>query len=172
MTENQWSKPEGYPPIPKSVRYRIRECIGRDCRHDVHAEINGKTLYNHTPGDVVERKTGVAYDSPTSAYFHGLDSRDQHIADRVTSLIQRACSYFYADEWEQLGGVNDIVISDAAVIERIRRIEQGENRREAMRTKKEYYRLSELPWEQQRALVEQIEDLKRTWGFEFVGEAE
>lgn len=151
---NQWSQPEGYEEYPKAVRYLIREC-------DKDGE----------PGEIIERKTGIAFDSPLRAYFHSLDSRDQHIADRVTDFIQRACSYFYADEWERLEGVPEVVISDDDVRERIRRIEQGENRREAMRTDKEYYHLTELPWQQQRALIEQIEAVKARWSFSILGES-
>ena len=54
--------------------------------------------------------------------------------------------------------------------ERIARLEQGENVREAERTGLEYYPLAELPFDQQRALVERIEDHKQRWAFEILGE--
>ena len=54
--------------------------------------------------------------------------------------------------------------------ERIARLEQGENVRESERTGLEYYPLAELPFDQQRALVERIEDHKQRWAFAILGE--
>lgn len=147
---NAWAAPEGYAAPPPPVRYRIRE---RD-------------------GGVVERQTSVAFDAVRSRYYHALAVQDQHFADAIVALVQRACAYFHApdDAYEPLEGVADVVLTDAEVRERIHRLEQGENRREAERTGKQYYPLAELPWDQQRALVEQIEVLKRDWEFEILGE--
>ena len=149
--ENRWAGPEGYEHGPPPVRYRIRD----------------------DSGEVVYRETSVAYDHGRQRYYHGLGAKDQHFADEIVTLIQAACAYFHAaeSEYEPLGGVPETRISDDEVAARIERLERGENTREAERTRMSYYPLTDLPFEQQRALVEQIEALKRRWRFEILGEA-
>ena len=90
------------------------------------------------------------------------------------SLVQRASAYFSApdDEYEPLDGIAEMRLTDEEVRVRIARLEQGENTREAEREKKQFYPLGELPFEQQRALIEQIEALKQQWQFEILGEVE
>ena len=151
--ENKWAEPEGYDIAPKPIRYRIKDYL---------------------TGQVVERKTELMRDYTVGAMFHSLASRDQFIADRINELIQRACHYFYKPDGEYfpMEGVFEVVISDDAVRERIRRINKGENLREALRTQLNYYDLEELPFKQQRALIEQIEKLKKDWEFEILGEAD
>ncbi len=150
--EKQWAEPEGYTDPPPPVRYRIRD-------HD---------------GAVVERETAVAYDHGRGRSYHSLAPEDQEFADEIVNLIQRACGYFYAPdgEYEPLEGVNEVRITDDQVRERIERLEQGENIREAERTRQASYPLTELPWDQQRSLVEQIEAHKQRWHFEILGEVE
>lgn len=147
---NTWAQPDGYAAPPPPVRYRVRAEDGR----------------------VVERQTSVAFDATRSRYYHSLAPQDQPFADSLVALIQRACAYFYAsdDEYAPLEGVRDIRVSDREVLERIERLERGENVREAERTGQKYYPLTELPFDQQRALIEQIEALKQKWGFEILGE--
>jgi hypothetical protein len=148
--ENRWAEPEGYTQGPPPVRYRIRD----------------------DSGEVVERETSVAYDHGRQRYYHALGAKDQHFADAIVTLIQAACAYFHAaeSEYEPLEGVPEIRITDDDVAARIERLEGGENTREAERTRMTYYPLTDLPFEQQRALVEQIEALKQRWQFEILGE--
>lgn len=164
--ENTWAEPEGYPQAPPRVRYRIRAPkAGSD---------------GLIPSDRFEnRVTSIAYDGVVKAHFHSLAPFDQHFADKITDLVQKACSYFYADEWEPLEGSDEVRISDEEVRTRIDRLNRGENFREAARLsrssaspKKLHYPLDELPWDQQRALIERIEALKAEWGFEIIGEEE
>ena len=149
--ENRWAEPEGYEQGPPPVRYRIRD----------------------ESGEVVERETSVAYDHGRQRYYHALGAKDQHFADEIVTLIQAACAYFHAaeSEYEPLEGVPEMRITDDEVAARIERLERGENTREAERTRMTYYPLTDLPFEQQRALVEQIESLKQRWRFEILGEA-
>ena len=149
---NSWAEPEGCELEPPRVRYRIRDSAGA----------------------VVERMTSIAYDSGRKRYYHSLAPHDQGFADALVALIQQACGYFVAGgkDYEPLEGVSAVHISDDEVAARVARLEQGENVREAERTRKEFYPLTELPWDQQRALVEQIEALKQRWAFAILGEAE
>ena len=121
-----------------------------------------------------ERMTSLAYDSGRERYYHSLAPHDQGFADALVELIQQACGYFSADDegYEPLEGVSQARVTDDEVAARIARLEQGENVREAERTSKRFYPLSELPRDQQRALVQQIAALKQRWAFEILGEAE
>ena len=150
--ENRWADPAGNEGEPPRVRYRIRDASGA----------------------IVDRVTSTAYDSKRQRYYHSLAPFDQPFADEIVELVQRASAYFYAaeDDYQPLEGVADVRVTDDEVRTRIARLEQGENVREAERTGLEYYPLSDLPFDQQRALIEQIEALKRRWGFEILGEVE
>ena len=149
--DNKWAEPEGYDTFPKSIRYRIKD---------------------HETQQVVERKTVPQKDYTVGAYFHALHPSDQFIAERVTELIQQACHYFYKPDGEYfpMECVPEVLISDSTVRERIHRINKGENTREAVRTGQEHYDLESLPFKQQRALIENIEALKKSWEFEILGE--
>ena len=148
--ENRWADPAGYDAEPARVRYQIKDASGK----------------------VVERITSVAYDSKRQRYYQSLAAFDQQFADELVDLIQAACAYFYApdDEYEPLAGIAEIRLSDDEVRARIARLEQGEKVREAERTGLEHYPLAELPFDQQRALIERIEDHKQRWGFAILGE--
>jgi hypothetical protein len=158
---NSWSKPEGWPPNtpPKVVLYWIM---------------------NRFTGVREVHKTERAFDSFTESWHLSLAAQDQRYADESTALIQQACGYFYLDDahYTPLEGVPDIVVSDDEVTERVRRLDLGENTRETLRVArfslvmKNRYPLQELPWSQQRALVEQLLDLKRRWQVEIIGEDE
>lgn len=62
-------------------------------------------------------------------------------------------------------------VTDADVRERIERIDLGENSREADRMGLKRFPLQELPWDQQRALIEQMAAFYREWCFEWLGDA-
>jgi len=150
---NQWAEPEGFETRPPAVRYRIRSTRGKIEEH--------RTVPTQDPhiGD---------------KWFHALAPQDQLFADRYADLLQQAATYFYAPDqiYQPLQGVPDIVVSDEEVRERIYRIDGGENTREATRYRGSpdaRYPFAELPFEQQRALVEHIEALKREWNFELLG---
>jgi hypothetical protein len=151
--ENQWADPEGFDGRPPAVRYRIRS----------------------TRGKVEEHRTVPTQDPHVGdRWFHAFAPQDQLFADRYADLLQQAATYFYAPDeiYQPLAGVSDVVVSDEQVRERIRRIDGGENTREALRyrgSEDARYPFGELPFEQQRALVEQIEALKREWSFELLG---
>ena len=156
---NQWADPRGVPADSRPVRYRVR---------DAHS------------GRVVERLSEVAWDPYTNTVHHALHPADQHLGNAVADLLQAACGYFYLEdgEYRPIGGVPSVVVSDDEVRARILRLEQGENRREAegysMRSNQpvDYYHLTELPFDQQRALVERIEELKVAWDFAWLGVAD
>lgn len=157
--ENTWADPAGSEAPPRAVRYLI---------------LDRKT------DQVVLRETLHARDPVHGTYFRSLRTEDQVFANEVVDLVQRACAYFYEDDgaYEPLEGVPDVVISDAAVTKRIDRLNSGENQREAERVNKwqprevRAYPLDELPWDQQRALVERVEQLKAEWRFEILGEVD
>lgn len=171
--ENCWADPEGFAEPPQPVRYRILD---------------------RGQGEVVERMTQPERDPLSGRYHHALHPVDQPFADAVTEWIQRVCAYFYAPDaplerpvvhyvgfgapvqavetvpaYEPIGGVPDVVLTDAEVAARIARLDAGENTREALRAGKGRYPLTELPFDQQRALIEQIEWLKQEWRFEILG---
>jgi hypothetical protein len=154
LPANQWASPEGFTSRPPRVQYRVRD---------------------KDSGEVVVRMTALMADGAVrkGAYYHSLDHHDLHLAKSAARLLQQACGYFYADDekYEPLEGVADIVIPDHEVRERIERMDLGENSREAERVGRKRYVLTELPWDQQRALVEQITALYREWQFEWIGEA-
>ena len=164
--KNTWADPEGVPIDSHPIRYQIRD---------------------HQSGKIAERVTEMTYDFYTHSTHHALAEADQHIANEVAHLIETACRYFHApdEEYVPLGGVPSIVISDAEVLARIERLDKGENTRELIGTNVrrrnsgyteaemlKAYPLVDLPWDQQRALVEQIEEFKAEWAFEWIGEAE
>jgi hypothetical protein len=151
--ENQWADPEGFETRPPAVRYRIRSMRGTIEEHRT-VPTQDPHIDNH--------------------WFHALAPQDQLFADRYADLLQQAAMYFYApdDIYQPLEGVADIAVSDEEVRERIRRIDGGENTREATRyrgSSEARYPFTQLPFDQQRALVEHIEALKREWNFELIG---
>lgn len=148
--ENAWADPAGFESRPNPVKYRIRY------------------------GDnVVERFTQQAIDPITKRWHHSLNANDHAMSLEIRSFIQQACSYYYADaeNYTPLQSLPWIEISDEEVRARIDRLNRGENMREAVRTHSAQYPFDELPWDQQRALIEQIEAVKQRWGFEIVGES-
>ena len=151
--QNQWADPEGFESRPPAVWYRIR-----------------------TPRGKIEEHRTVPTQDPhiLNRWFHALAPQDQLFADRYADLLQQAAAFFYApdDVYRPLDGVPDIAISDEDVRERIRRIDGGENTREATRYRgspEARYPFGKLPFDQQRALIEQIEAFKREWQFELLG---
>ena len=151
MTDNRWAEPEGYKEKPPVVAYRI---LDRDS------------------GEVVIRQTTATEDPHRrGASYLAFDGRDQVFADEIIALVQRVCSFFYQkDDYAPMGGWEPSTASDDEVKARIRRLNLGENTREAERVGRHAYPLDELPWAQQRALIEQIDRLKAKWQFEIVGE--
>ena len=161
MVDNIWADPEGSEAPPRAVRYLI---------------LDRKTKL------IVLRETLYARDPVYGTYFRSLRSEDQQFANAIVDLVQTVCAYFYEDDetYTPMEGVPEVVISDAAITERIDRLNRGENQREAARVgrasaygkKNLSYPLDELPWDQQRALIEQIEQLKAEWHFEILGEVD
>lgn len=156
--DKPWAHPYGVPLTSHPRRYRVRD---------------------RRTNEVVVRHTNLAWDPYTLSLHHELAETEQHLGDAAAHLVQLACAYFYAEDadYEPLEGVPSIAVSDDEVRARIWRLEQGENRREAVGSgmrnsrKSEYYRLTELPWETQRALVERLEELRIAWDFEWLDEA-
>jgi len=147
-SDNHWAEPDGFASNPPAIRYRIRG----------------------PAGGVLERETERAFDSGRQRYFHSLHLEDQPFADAIVDLVQQACAYFHVgDGYQPLPGVSGVVVSDDEVRARIERLDRGENTREAERSGLGRYPLTDLPFGQQRALVEQIEALKREWQFEILG---
>lgn len=146
-----WGNPEGYPQwaVP-AVRYRILD---------------------RATGEVVEHVTASMFDSNDQRSHLEFSFADQAFADEIRDKVQEACSYFYMkSEWVPLKGWPEARVSDAEIRERIRRLNLGENTREATRTGKRSYPIPDLPWAEQRALIEQIDRIKSEWKFEWIGE--
>ena len=164
--------PDGYgrrgtPLPPKPMTYRIRHIRFPDGYPTRFALMDNFTWPEYELGDVETHSTLPAFDYHRQVYYHALSSADQFFADRCTALIQRACEWFYKPdgEYEPMEGVADIVVTDAEIARRIRQIDLGENTREAERTVKKHYPISELPYDQQRALIENLDALAREFGF-------
>ena len=103
----------------------------------------------------------------------GLTWLDSAFINAIVDEIQEACRYFHEVNPPPFLGCPEIEgISDETVEMRVRRIDEGENTAEAIRSKKKRYPLQELPRERKRALIERIERLKREWQFEFVSDEE
>ncbi len=108
-------------------------------------------------------------DADETTYYEELDGADQTFAVEVIDEIQKACAYFYADDYTPLEAAQSVVVSDADVRARIDRMQGGNLKREARRTNLEQYPLHDLPFEDQRALVSNIEALKATWKYKKMG---
>jgi len=160
--------PHGYAAGESPQRYRIREVV-RPRPFGARYQLRGSADPDYELGDVVERTTLVSFDSVTHSYYHSLSEPDQLFADLCARITQDACRWFYDRTWEPLEGVADIVISDEQVQEAIQNLDLGENKREADRTAKPRYVLSDLPWNEQRALIERLYALRRKFEFEKLG---
>ena len=162
--------PEGYAYGERPQRYRIREIV-----HPVpwgsRYQLRGTIDPEYRLGGVVDRVTAVSVDPVNHRSYHALHEADQLFADLCTRIVQEACRWFTDDQWEPMPGVPDIVLTDGEVRESIHRLDLGENKREADRIGKARYVLTDLPWTQQRALVEQLYALRREFGFEKLGPA-
>ena len=160
--------PQEQPRRPEPIKYRIRQYFG--------PSVIGRWHIKDIPdpefelGDVVEHETRITI--LPDGFYHALALDDQMFADQIVRLVQRACAYFYEhdDTYEPMSGIPGKGASDAEVRARIARLNAGENLREAERTHKERYDLEKLPWNQQRALIEKIDELKREWGFQFIND--
>lgn len=160
--------PRGYTAGEPPQRYRIRDVV-RPKPFGARYQLRGTFDPSYELGDVVERMTTVSFDTVTHSYFHALSDSDQLFADLCARLTQDACRWFYDRNWTPLGGVPDIAISDEQVREAIQNLDLGENKREADRTSKPRYVLSDLPWSEQRALIERLYALRREFQFEKLG---
>jgi len=130
-------------------------------------------ILNRASGKVEDRETEPTYDSTVRGWFHALAYGEQEFSIAIRDLVQQACGFFCKPDGEYvpLEGWNGCTLTDAEIMDRIHRIDSGENTREALRTNKRRYPLTELPWKQQRALIEQIERVKAEWKFERVEES-
>lgn len=162
--------PEGYPHGERPQRYRIREVLMPSVPRSRY-QLRGTSDPDYALGPVVERNTVVSVDPVNHRAYHALQEADQLFADLCTRLVQDACRWFYDPAWKPLKGVDDMVLTDEQVRESIERLDLGENKREADRTGKARFVLTDLPWPQQRALVEQLYALRREFGFEKLGPA-
>jgi len=160
--------PTGYPHGEPAQRYRIREVL-EPAGYGSRYQLRGTADPEYRLGRVVDRVTVVSVDPVNHRSYHALQEADQLFADLCTRLVQEACRWFYDPDWEPMTGVADIVLSDDDVRESIRRLDLGENKREADRIGKARYVLTDLPWAQQRALIEQLHALRREFGFEKLG---
>lgn len=150
--DNQWADPAGYGPDASdapTIAYRILDRLS---------------------GKIVERVTDATHDYHRHRFFLSLNFADQEFADEHAELLQRACAYFYQEDgYVPLIGWPGSRTSDSEVRVRIARLDGGENTREADRMNQRRYPLDELPWGQQRALIEEIDRLKALWHFEIIG---
>lgn len=158
---NKWAEPDGVERNARPIHYKI---------------------WSTKRKKVVDRFTHLMPNVYTFTNHHVLSIHDQEYAEAMAQLVQKACTYFFEPDgvYEPLLGVDGFSVSDDEIRTRINRLENGENMREAIgysarieypERAKDWYKISELPWDQQRALVEQIEKIKRDWRFEIVGEA-
>lgn len=162
--------PAGYPYGERPQRYRIRQVVQPGVLGSRY-QLRGTADPDYRLGEVVERVTTVSVDPVNHRSYHALQEADQLFADLCTRTVQEACRWFYDDGWEPMKGVPDIQFTDDQVRESIERLDLGENKREADRIGKRRYVLTDLPWPQQRALVEQLYALRREFGFEKLGPA-
>lgn len=174
---NTYAEPEGYSGPTAPIMYRIREAFLPD-GYPKNAEGKDRYMLRDNPaipeyylGAVVERQTDVQEDPWNHQWYHSFDYRDRLYSDLVTGLVQQVCAYFYAPDetYEPMQGAPDFTVSDEEVAARILRLDKGENTREAERTHEGRYELVDLPPDQQRALVERIEELKARFRFEIIG---
>lgn len=134
--------------------------------------------YFYLPPDEYEPLEGVVFD--WCGVPHCGHALSAHRTASCATCERDACSHGdcpnISDDCRVLGmwehDYRPHAVSDDEVRERIHRLDKGENTREAERTSKRSYPISELPWDQQRALIEQVERLKRKWAFEIIGEVE
>jgi hypothetical protein len=162
--------PLGYAVGEPPQRYRIREIV-RPQSFDTRSQLRGSVDPEYELGDVIERFTVVTCDPLNHRYYHSLHESDQLFADLCARLIQEACRWFYDRTWEPLSGVPGVTMTDDDVREAIRRLDLGENKREADRAGKQRYALSDLPWNRQRALIERLYVLRQEFHFEKLGPA-
>lgn len=160
--------PAGYEIDEAPRRYRIRQ-VARPVPFGSRYQLRGSHDPAYELGEVVDRSTTVAYDSITHSYYHALAEQDQLYADLCTRVVQEACRWFYDRNWTPMPGVDDLLVSDEQVAESVRRLDLGENKREADRTGKPRYVLTDLPWAEQRSLVERLYALRREFAFEKLG---
>ena len=163
--------PAGYALTERPQSYRIREVVAPPTFGSRY-QLRGSVDPDYRLGDVVDRVTLVAIDPVNHRAYHSLQEADQLYADLCTRLVQEACRWFYDRDWQPMAGVPEIVLTDDEVRESIERLDLGENKREADRIGKARYVLTDLPWQQQRALVERLHDLRRQFAFEKLGPSE
>ena len=181
-TDNQWAEPEGHPEghKPAPVVYRIRQVylpdgMPKNSQGGPRYQLrDNPAVPEYFLGEVVERETVPTYDFHIKSWHQAFDERDQLFPDLIVALEQAVCAYFYApdEEYTPLDVVPAFDAADDEVRARIRRINEGENAREAVRGMQQQYDFSALPFDQQRALISQIEELKRRFRFEIIGPAE
>jgi hypothetical protein len=169
MSIDYGANPEGFaaPLPPPPMSYRIRRITFPYGYPTRFALMDNVSWPAYELGEVETHRTLPAFDYSVQRYFHALNSADQFFADRCTALIQRACEWFYKPdgEYEPMEGVADIIVTDTEIDRRIAQIDLGENTREAKRTAKQRYPISELPYDQQRALIENLDALAHEFGF-------
>lgn len=95
-----------------------------------------------------------------------LDERDQVYADEIFREIERASRYFHVRPIPKYSGDPEFAeISDTEVIRRVLAFDRGENQKEAGSRK---FPVSTLPLPWQRALIQNIEAIKKRWSFAWV----
>lgn len=190
---------EGFADKPTPWRYRIRVYGVKEGQTNSLTSNTILGIDERGTYCVEQHQTVDAYRTiPRLGFrhFRCLDPVDQKFADELAMLIQQACEYFYfPDEAEErpakpiswmgatsdsvvvpayvpMEGIADVMVTDAEVLERVEALDKGENTREASRSGKQRYPLTELPFDQQRALIEQVEACKKRWSFSWIGEVE
>ena len=169
---NVYAEPEGYDEKPAPVLYRIREVFFPDGRPPARYQLRDNPIVpEYWLGGMVERETEIKRDQWNGQWYHGMDARDLLYCDLITGLIQGACAYFYEpdDTYQPMAGVPGSQLTVEEIEARILRIDAGENTREAERATQGRYPLVDLPLGQKRALIEQIDELKRKFRFEIIG---
>ena len=174
---NIYAEPEGYDEKPAPVIYRIREVHFPDgYPANRYMLMTNPIIPEYWLGEMVERQTEPKRDPWNGQWYHGMDERDQLYGDLISGLIQQACAYFYEpdDSYKPMVGVPGSQLTDEEVEARIHRIDAGENTREAERTSDSgahqgHYPLVDLPLDQKRALIEQIDELRRKFRIEIIG---
>lgn len=167
--------PDGYALDEPPQRYLIRRvaagglaAMGINGTPGSRYQIRGTVDPAYQLGEVEEHQTVVTFDGKVKRWFHALAEEDQLYADLCTRIIQRSCGYFFDKDWAPTPHAG-VVVTDAQVRESIWRLDLGENRREALRTGKPRYVLTDLPWHEQRGLIMALYNLRQEWGFEKLG---
>jgi hypothetical protein len=148
-----WLPPQYYNELERRAREQTEASTGRVSRR--YRIRRGDTIV-----EVNSRPTGSGW---------AFETQDQPFAQAIIDEIEDACRYFWQRPVPDYFGCPEVEgISDDDIERRVKGFDTGENTREARRTMKKQFALTDLPKDRQRALVERIERIKRQYEFSWL----